>query len=112
MKTIENNSSEVTQTDTERLPPVPPTPSSRWLLVGLAAAALVFGIVIYSGVHERAQAESTLGVRTESMLFSHRQVLFPRRSYCPATHRRSTIRPSMPVLTAISNVGTKTSVHT
>jgi RND family efflux transporter MFP subunit len=65
MNTIENNSSEVTQADTERLAPGPPTPSSRWLLVGLAAAALVLGIVIYSGIHERAQAESTLGVSTE-----------------------------------------------
>jgi RND family efflux transporter MFP subunit len=65
MKTIENNTSEVTQTYTERLPPVPPAPSSRRLLVGLAAAALVLGIVIYSGIHERARAESTLGVRTE-----------------------------------------------
>jgi RND family efflux transporter MFP subunit len=65
MNTTENNPSEVTQIDTERLAPVPPTPSSRWLWVGLAAAALVLGIVIYSGIHERAQAESTLGVSTE-----------------------------------------------
>jgi RND family efflux transporter MFP subunit len=65
MNTIENNSSEVIQTDTERLAPVPPAPSSRWLLVGLAAAAFVLGIVIYSGVHARAQAERTLGVSTE-----------------------------------------------
>jgi RND family efflux transporter MFP subunit len=65
MSTIENNSSEATQTDTEQLAPAPPTPSSRWLLVGLAVAVLVLGIVIYSGIHERAQAESTLGVRTE-----------------------------------------------
>jgi RND family efflux transporter MFP subunit len=65
MNITETNSSEVTQTETERLAPVPPTPRSRWLLVGLAAAALVLGIVIYSGIHERAQAESTLGVRTE-----------------------------------------------
>jgi RND family efflux transporter MFP subunit len=34
-------------------------------LVGLSAAVIVLGIVIYSGIHERAQAESTLGVRTE-----------------------------------------------
>jgi RND family efflux transporter MFP subunit len=65
MNTTENNSSEVTQTDTEGLAPVPPAPSSRWLLVGLAVAVLILGIVIYSGIHERAQAESTLGVTTE-----------------------------------------------
>ena len=65
MNTTENNSSEVIQTDTEGLAPVPPAPSSRWLLVGLAVAVLILGIVIYSGIHERAQAESTLGVTTE-----------------------------------------------
>jgi RND family efflux transporter MFP subunit len=61
----QNNTSDVTKTDTARLTPVPSRPSSRWLLVGLSAAAIVLGIVIYSGIHERAQAESTLGVRTE-----------------------------------------------
>jgi RND family efflux transporter MFP subunit len=65
MNTTQNNTSEVTKTDTARLTPVPSRPSSRWLLVGLSAAAIVLGIVIYSGIHERAQAESTLGVRTE-----------------------------------------------
>ena len=65
MNTTENNTSEVTETDTARLAPVPSGPSSRWLLVGLSAAAIGLGIVIYSGIHERAQAESTLGVRTE-----------------------------------------------
>jgi RND family efflux transporter MFP subunit len=65
MNTTENNTSEVTETDTTRLAPVPSGRSSRWLLVGLSAAAIVLGIVIYSGIHERAQAESTLGVRTE-----------------------------------------------
>ena len=65
MNTTENNTSEVTGTDTARLGPVPSGPSSRWLLVGLSAAAIGLGIVIYSGIHERAQAESTLGVRTE-----------------------------------------------
>ena len=65
MNTTENNTSEVTETDTARLAPVPSGPSSRWLLVGLSAAAIGLGIVIYSGIHERAQAESTLGVVTE-----------------------------------------------
>jgi RND family efflux transporter MFP subunit len=65
MNTTQNNTSEVAKTDTARLTPVPSRPSSRWLLVGLSAAAIVLGIVIYSGIHERAQAESTLGVRTE-----------------------------------------------
>jgi RND family efflux transporter MFP subunit len=65
MNTIEENSSEVTQTETQRPAPVPSGPSSRWLFVSLAAAVLVLGIVISSGIHERAQAESALGVSTE-----------------------------------------------
>jgi RND family efflux transporter MFP subunit len=65
MNTIENNSSEVTQADTERLAPVSSKPSSRWMFLGLGAAVLVLGIVIYSGIHERAHAERTLGVVTE-----------------------------------------------
>src|ERR1700728_3322251 len=46
----------------ERVPAAPPQPkpSSRWLWIGLAAAAIVGGTVIYSGIHERAQAETAL----------------------------------------------------
>jgi RND family efflux transporter MFP subunit len=35
------------------------------LWIGLGAAAIVGATVIYSGIHERAQAETALGVRTE-----------------------------------------------
>lgn len=65
MSSIENPPAEVSQTDTERMMPVASKPSSPWLLFGLAAIVLVLGIVIYSGIHERAQAESSLGVSTE-----------------------------------------------
>jgi RND family efflux transporter MFP subunit len=65
MSSIENPPAEVSQTETERLTPVASKPSSPWLLFGLAAIVLVLGIVIYSGIHERAQAESSLGVSTE-----------------------------------------------
>jgi RND family efflux transporter MFP subunit len=65
MSSIENPPAEVSQTDRERIAPVASKPSSPWLLFGLAAIVLVLGIVIYSGIHERAQAESTLGVSTE-----------------------------------------------
>jgi RND family efflux transporter MFP subunit len=65
MNTIENVPSEVPQTDTEQLEPVPSEPSSRRWLLGLLVAGVVLGIVIYSGIHERARAESTLGVSTE-----------------------------------------------
>ena len=65
MKSIESNPSEVPQTATEPVAPVPSKPSSPWVWVGLAAAVLVLGMVIYSGIYERAHAESTLGVSTE-----------------------------------------------
>jgi RND family efflux transporter MFP subunit len=65
MSSIQNPPVEVSQTDTERIVPVGSKPSSPWLFIGLAATVLVLGIVIYSGIHERAHAESSLGVSTE-----------------------------------------------
>jgi RND family efflux transporter MFP subunit len=65
MSTRENNSSDVNQVGNEQPTPVPARPRSRWLLFGLAVAALALGFVIYSGLRERAQAETTLGVATE-----------------------------------------------
>jgi RND family efflux transporter MFP subunit len=64
METLENNPSEVTETNKEPLAPIP-SGSSRWWVIGLAAAVLVLGFIIYSGIHERAQAESRLGATTE-----------------------------------------------
>jgi RND family efflux transporter MFP subunit len=65
MKSIESNPSEVPQTAAEPVAPVPSKPSSPWLWIGLATAVFVLGLVIYSGIYERAHAESTLGVTTE-----------------------------------------------
>src|SRR5580658_10383377 len=65
MKSIESNPSEAPQSATEPVAPVPSKPSAPWLWVGLAAAALVLGFVIYSGIYERAHAETNLGVSTE-----------------------------------------------
>jgi RND family efflux transporter MFP subunit len=65
MSSIQNPPVDVSETDMERMKPPASKPSSPWLLFGLAAIVLVLGIVIYSGIHERAQAESTLGATTE-----------------------------------------------
>jgi RND family efflux transporter MFP subunit len=65
MSSIENPPAEVSQTDIEQMKPPASKPSSPWLLIGLAAIVLVLGIVIYSGIHERAHAETSLGVSTE-----------------------------------------------
>ena len=65
MDAAENSATEVTPTDTGGSEQMPPKPSSRWTLVGAAVAVLVVGTVIYSGIHQRVQAETTLGVNTE-----------------------------------------------
>jgi multidrug efflux pump subunit AcrA (membrane-fusion protein) len=65
MNTIESNPSEVPHTDAEQPSSAPSKPSSPWLWAGLAAAVLVLGTVIFSGIRERAHAETTLGVSTE-----------------------------------------------
>ena len=64
-ETLENEPSEVTPTAAEQLTPLSADPSYRWWLVGLAVVVLVLGIVIYSGIHQRALAEKTLGATTE-----------------------------------------------
>jgi RND family efflux transporter MFP subunit len=82
MNTIEENSSEATQIDRERTAPAPAPsgPSSRWLLAGLAAAVLVLGIVISSGIYERAQAESALSVTTERAAIPTVDIVYPSAS--------------------------------
>jgi RND family efflux transporter MFP subunit len=65
METLENEPSEVNPTDAEQPAPVAADPSYRWWFVGLAVVVLVLGIVIYSGIHQRALAEKTLGATTE-----------------------------------------------
>ena len=53
-------------------------PLSRSLFVGVAAAALVLGIVIYLGIHERAMAASNLGSVTERAATSTVTVVRPK----------------------------------
>ena len=65
MSSIQNPPADLSETDMERMKPPASKPSSPWLLFGLAAIVLVLGVVVYSGIHERAQAESTLGASTE-----------------------------------------------
>jgi len=77
MSNIEINASEVPQADSEQPSPAPSKTSSRWLLVGLAVAAAALGTVIYSGIHERANAETTLGVRTEQAAVPTVNVVLP-----------------------------------
>jgi RND family efflux transporter MFP subunit len=77
MSNIENNSSNVPQTSPEQSVPGPSKPSSPWLLGGVAVAAIALGIVIYSGIHERVQAETKLGVVTEHAAVPAVSVVLP-----------------------------------
>jgi multidrug efflux pump subunit AcrA (membrane-fusion protein) len=46
-------------------PPIEQKPLSRWLFIGLGVAAVLLAIVIYAGIHQRAEAENNLGHATE-----------------------------------------------
>jgi RND family efflux transporter MFP subunit len=75
--TSENSPATATTPDTERVVPVPPQPLPRWVWVGMLTAAIVVGFVVYAGIHERAMAESTLGVRTEQAAIPTVNVIQP-----------------------------------
>ena len=77
MSTIEIKPSEVPQTYSEQPTPAAPKSSSRWLLAGLVAAVVVPGTIIYSGIHERAHAETALGIRTEQAAVPTVNVVLP-----------------------------------
>jgi RND family efflux transporter MFP subunit len=58
-------------------------PLSRSLFVGLAVAALLLGVVIYSGIHERAMAASNLGTVTERAAIATVNVVAPKSGTAP-----------------------------
>ena len=53
-------------------------PLFRSLFVKLGVAALVLGVVIYSGIHQRAAAESNLGTATEQAAIAAVNVVEPK----------------------------------
>jgi RND family efflux transporter MFP subunit len=77
MSTIETKVSEVPPAGSEQPSPAPLKTSSRWLLAGLAVAVAALGTVIYSGIHERAHAETTLGIHTERAAVPTVNVVLP-----------------------------------
>jgi RND family efflux transporter MFP subunit len=77
MSTIETTVSEVPPTGSEQPSPAPVKTSSRWLLASLVVAVAALGTVIYSGIHERAHAETTLGIRTERAAVPTVNVVLP-----------------------------------
>jgi RND family efflux transporter MFP subunit len=63
MNTAEANSTE--PQNSAQKAAAAPNPPSRVFALGLTAAAVALGVVIYAGIRERAQAESRLGKVTE-----------------------------------------------
>lgn len=51
---------------------------SRWLSIAAVAAAVLLGIVIYSGIHERALAQRQLGMATERAAVATVNVVHPK----------------------------------
>src|SRR5258707_13995137 len=78
MSTIESTPTEVSHSDAEQPRSAPSKPLSPWLLAGLAAAVLILGTVIFSGIRERAHAETTLGASTERAAIPTVNVVRPK----------------------------------
>ena len=66
----QNNSAQHPETESQ--------PLFRSLFVKLGVAALVLGVVIYSGIHQRAAAESNLGTATEQAAIAAVNVVEPK----------------------------------
>ena len=64
MNTSETNPVKASQPAAQP-PPTEQKPVSRWLFIALGVAVVVLAIVIYDGIHDRAEAASNLGSVTE-----------------------------------------------
>ena len=78
MNSTETSPEEVSRNSEEQSIPIPQQPLSRRLFVGLAMAALLLGVVIYMGIHQRAMAESNLGSATERSAITTVDVIQPK----------------------------------
>jgi RND family efflux transporter MFP subunit len=65
MSNTETDLIQASQDTSGQLPQTGRQALSRSLFAGLGVAAVVLGVVIYSGIHQRAMAASNLGVATE-----------------------------------------------
>jgi RND family efflux transporter MFP subunit len=77
MSNTESELNQASQNISGQRPPTERRPLSRSLFVGLAVAALVLGVVIYSGIHQRAMAASNLGTATERAAIAAVNVVEP-----------------------------------
>src|ERR1700722_2931892 len=77
MSNPEIDLNQASQNNSGQRPQTERRPLSRSLFVGLAVAALLLGIVIYSGIHQRAMAASNLGAATERAAIATVSVVGP-----------------------------------
>ena len=78
MSNSEGNLNQASQDNSGKRPPIESKPLSRALFTGLGIAVLVLGVVIYSGIHERAMAASNLGTATERAAIAAVSVVEPK----------------------------------
>jgi RND family efflux transporter MFP subunit len=77
MSTIEANRDPI-QSNEPRPAPLPDTKNAPWLSYVVAVAAVLLGIVIYSGIHQRAAAQRRLGIVTERAAVTTVNVVQPK----------------------------------
>ena len=78
MSNTEIDSNQSSQDSSGQRPPTERQPLSRSLFVGLGVAALLLGVIIYSGIHQRAMAASNLGTATERAAIAAVNVVEPK----------------------------------
>ena len=78
MSNTETNLNQASQNNSGQPSPTERQPVSRSLFVGLAVAAVLLGVVIYSGIHQRAVAASNLGSATERTAIATVSVVEPK----------------------------------
>ena len=78
MSNTETNLNQASPNNSGQPSPTERQPVSRSLFVGLAVAAVLLGVVIYSGIHQRAVAASNLGSATERTAIATVSVVEPK----------------------------------
>src|SRR6202167_2541480 len=78
MSNTETNLNQASQNNSAERAQIQRQPLSRSLFVGLGVAALLLGVVIYSGIHQRAMAASNLGAATERAAIAAVNVVGPK----------------------------------
>jgi RND family efflux transporter MFP subunit len=78
MSNTETNLNQASQNNSGQRPKIERQPLSRSLFVGLGVAALLLGVVIYLGIHQRAMAASNLGAATDRAAIAAVNVVEPK----------------------------------